>query len=131
MTIESLPRWADELGAAFKESGPDTTERSLFGGRAFLVDGSLVGMVELKSGQLAVRMRLDGSRLAELQARAHFDPQSSIPTLLIVTEDDRDFAISLIPHAYRFARSKEAQGEPPTPAATATGPAPRRRRSTR
>lgn len=133
MTIGSLPRWADELAAAFKETGPDVAERSIFGGRAFLVEGALIGTIELKVGQLAVRLRLDERSIAQLRARAHFDPESAVPTLLIVTDDDRDFAISLIPQAYRFARSKRVEPVPPAPATVAPGPAPapRRRRPTR
>lgn len=128
--VETLPLWADELAAAFKATGPDVVERSVFGKRAFLVEESLVGTVELRASRLAVRMRLDESTRAELEARAHFDSQSPIPTLLIVTEDDKEFALRLIPHAYRFARSAEPSTEHPTTTAAGASP-PRRRRTAR
>jgi hypothetical protein len=127
--VQTLPQWADELAAAFRETGPDIVERSVFGKRAFLVEDSLVGTVELRSSRLAVRLRLDESTRAELEARAHFDPQSPIPTLLIVTEDDKEFALRLIPHAYRFAHAAERSTEQPTTAAAASPP--RRRRTAR
>lgn len=128
--VATLPQWADELAAAFRETGPDVVERSVFGKRAFLVDDSLVGTVELRTSRLAVRLRLDESTRAELEARAHFDPQSPIPTLLIVTEDDKQFAIRLIPHAYRFARTAQPSTEG-SPTATAGTSPPRRRRTAR
>ena len=57
MAKEALDLWSEELAKAFRGSGPDVTERSVFGGRAFLVGGTLVAVVENVSGQLRTRFR--------------------------------------------------------------------------
>ncbi|TMD61020.1 MAG: TfoX/Sxy family protein [Chloroflexi bacterium] len=130
MAKEALDLWSEELAKAFRGSGPDVTERSVFGGRAFLVGGTLVAVVENVSGQLRTRFRED--LRAELEGRTHFNPASPLPMLLVVTEDDRDYAISLAPMAYDRARNGS-----PRPAATtqrtvgATAAEPVRRRRAR
>lgn len=106
MPPSTLPVWADELAEAFKSAGPNVDEKVMFGGRAFLVDGRLMGHVELRANALRVRFRLAEPQRHALEARAHYDPASPLPALLVVTEDDRDFARSLVRHAYRFARSE-------------------------
>lgn len=123
MTLDTLQLWAEEIAAAFKAAGPDVSERGMSGARAFLVGDAVVGVVELKPGRLAIRLRLADADRAELEARAHYDRQAPIPTLLVVTEDDRDFVRGLIPRAYQHARETK-----PPPAAPAAPTAPRRRR---
>ena len=128
MSKEALPTWVEDLARAFRAAGDDVVERSIFGGRAFFVGGeSLVGMVELVGGQLRVRFREE--LRAELAARPHFDARSALPALLIITDDDRDYARSLAPKAYEIAKRPRAAARPPAAAPDAT--ATRRRRPTR
>jgi hypothetical protein len=113
--MQALDLWSNELAEAFRSAGPDVTERSVFGGSAFLVGDALIGMVENVSGQLRTRFRAD--LRSDLEPRSHFDPQSPLPMLLIVTEDDRDYVRGLIPKAYE--RAKQPAPEPPPPVAAA------------
>ena len=127
MAKEALDLWSEELAEAFRIVGPDITERSIFGGRAFLVGDALVGAVETVSGQLRVRFRADVR--SDLESRPHFEPQSPLPMLLIVTEDDRDFARALVPKAYEHAKRPVAS--PPRPVHRIPSGEPARRRRAR
>lgn len=125
MAKEALDLWSEELADAFRAAGPDVVERSIFGGRAFLVGDALIGAVESVSGQLRTRFREDVR--GDLAQRTHFEPQSPLPMLLIVTENDRDFARSLVPKAYEQAkRGGPLAARPAAPQPTAAGPARRR-----
>lgn len=126
MAKEALDLWSEELAHAFRGAGPDVTERSVFGGRAFFVGDALVGVVETVSGQLRARLREE--LRSELESRSHFDPQSPLPMLLIVTEDDRDYIRSLVPLAYERAKRP---ARPPARAVRAEPTEPVRRRRTR
>lgn len=123
VTIDFLPQWADELAAAFHQSGPDVVERSVSGARGFLVERALIALVDPKAGARKVRVRVGGEQRRQLEARAHFDRSAAIPTLIVVTED-KEFAQSLAPPAYRYARAAEPQQPEVRRAA-----APRRRRA--
>jgi TfoX/Sxy family transcriptional regulator of competence genes len=125
MAKEALDLWSEELVTAFRSAGPDVSERSIFGGRAFLVGDALVGVVETVSGQLRVRFR-DELR-PDLEARSHFEPQSPLPMLLIVTDDDRDYARSLVRKAYERAKDPAPARPAPEPQATTIEPTRRRR----
>ena len=126
---EALDLWSEELAEAFRGVGPDIKERSIFGGRAFPVGDALVGAVESVSGQLRVRFREDVR--GELEVRSHFEPQSPLPMLLIVTEDDRDYARALVPKAYELAK-RPVVAAPPPPRAQRVAPSePARRRRAR
>jgi hypothetical protein len=126
---EALDLWSEELAAAFRTVGPDVIERSIFGGRAFLVGEALIGVVETVAGQLRVRFRDDVR--SDLEGRSHFDPQSPLPMLLIVTEDDRDYARSILPKAYELAKRPRPVAPPPPPPARAGPGEPVRRRRAR
>jgi hypothetical protein len=110
---EALDLWSEELAEAFRAVGPDITERSVFGGRAFFVGEALIGVVESVSGQLRARFRDDVR--ADLERRSHFDPKSALPMLLIVTEDDRDYARMIVPKAYEHAKRPLAAPPPVAP----------------
>lgn len=129
MSNESLAIWAEDLARAFREAGTDVTERSLFDRQAFLVDDRLVGMIDLRGGVLKARLNVGGTDRAKVIARPTHDPNGTMPTLLIVTEDDLDFARALVPSAYRYAQA----ARPPEPAASApaSDPAPTARRRQR
>ena len=130
MAKEALDLWSGELAEAFRAAGPDVTERSVFGGRAFLVGAALVAVVETVSGQLRTRFRED--LRPDLQGRSHFNPASPLPMLLVVTENDRDYAISLVSKAYERARNGPVREGPPASRPVRTTPAePVRRRRAR
>ena len=130
--MQALDLWSNELAEAFRSAGPDVTERSVFGGAAFLVGDSLIGMVENVSGQLRARFRED--LRPDLEPRPHFDPQSPLPMLLVVTEDDRDYVRGLIPKAYEQAKRPLPEPSGPVaaaPSAPSAAPGTPRRRRTR
>ncbi len=112
MAKQSLGGWADDVAQAFRSAGPNVDEKAMFGGRAFLVDGRLMGHVELRTDSLRVLFRLPEAQRAELEARTHYDPGGPLPALMIVTAEDRDFACALVPHAYRLATLRAV---PPRP----------------
>lgn len=121
--MEVLVAWADDIARAFRGSGPDLTERSIFGGSAFFVGDAFVGAVENVSGQLRVRLREE--LRDDVAARPHFDPSVALPTLLIITDDDRDYARGLVPKAYERAKRPT-----PRPVARPPGPTPTVARTT-
>jgi TfoX/Sxy family transcriptional regulator of competence genes len=114
--MEVLAGWSDDIARALRETGPDVTERSIFGGSAFFVGDSFVGLVENVSGQLRVRFREE--LRGDLSSRSHYDPTAALPTLLIITADDRDHARSLAPKAYERAK----RPAPAAPARAAAAP---------
>jgi hypothetical protein len=128
---DTLDLWSEDLATAFRSAGADIIERSIFGGRAFLVGDALIGVVENVSGQLRVRFREDVR--GDLESRSHFDPKSPLPMLLIVTDDDRDYARALVPKAYEHAKRPRAAVPEPRPAqrSVASGAGTARRRRTR
>lgn len=130
MSIAALPAWAEQIAEAFRAAGPDVSEKTISGRRAYVVADRMLGDVELQSNSLRMHLRLPAAQRDALLARPHLDPHES-DTLVVVTEADRDFALEMVPHAYRHARSASpeapaASAEEPRPVGRQSGPARRR-----
>jgi hypothetical protein len=111
MSREELPAWADELAASFRRAGADVVERPLHAGNGYLVEGRLIGHIELRPDALRVQLSLAEEKRAEFEARPTYDNRGSRPALHVITRVDLDYVLSLIPDAYRHARSGEVAAE--------------------
>lgn len=101
---------ASALRDAFASAGPGVEERRTGTGRAFLVEGRVLGQVDEGSGSLRVRMWLVAGDRPAVEARPTFDPQSG--WMVVVSDDDVGFVRELMPSAYRAAAKGEETAAP-------------------
>lgn len=102
---------ASALRDAFASAGPDVQERRTGTGRAFLVEGRVLGQVDESSGSLRVRMWLVAGDRPAVEQRPTFDAQSG--WMVVVSDDDVGFVRQLLPAAYRAAAKGEETAAPP------------------
>jgi hypothetical protein len=97
---------ASELREAFASAGPKVEERRTGTGRAYLVDGRMVGQVDENPGSLRVRMWLVDKDRSSFEQRPTFDAQKG--WMVVVSDDDVGFVRGLVPAAYRAAAEGKA-----------------------
>jgi hypothetical protein len=107
------------LSEAFLAAGNDIRERRTVTGSAFLVDGRVLGQIDVRSSVVRVRLWLPEKDRRTFETRPTFDPESG--WLHVVSEDDIRSVRSLLPVASRAAASG-SDTAPPSPRGIEVGP---------
>ena len=101
---------ASALRDAFASAGPKVEERRTGTGRAYLVEGRVVGQVDETPGSLRVRMWLVDKDRGVFEGRPTFDAQSG--WMVVVSDEDVGFVRELVPVAYRAAAEGKRTATP-------------------